>query len=295
MSPRSTRTPPVAASFGGRDPLSPQLWVRPVGDPSRVQRIKALALGPDVDQHRCVRFDFDEVFGDDYLHFYASQLTDQRNDRETSEIVSLLGLQGGDRILDAPCGHGRISNRLAERGLHVVGVDASARFLEVARQAGPGVDYRLGDLRELPVDGPFDAVISWFTSFGYFDDDGNRQVLAECRRVLRPGGRLLLETQNHDEFVRRFTPAPFSYGMQVNDDLMIDTSEFDCLTGCVETDRVVVRDGRVRRSPFSLRLPTVPELGAWLADAGFAASEFRARDGRPPAIDRPRLVVLATA
>ena len=177
-------------------------------------------LGGDVDQHRCVHFDFDEVFGDDYLHFYASQLTDERNDRETSEIVSLLGLQDGDTILDAPCGHGRISNRLAERGLHLVGVDASAQFLELARQAGPGVDYRLGDLRELPVDGPFDAVISWFTSFGYFDDDGNRQVLAEYRRVLRPGGRLLLETQNHDEFVRRFTPAPFSHGIQVNDDLM---------------------------------------------------------------------------
>lgn len=112
-----------------------------------------------------------------------------------------------------------------------------------------------------------------------------------------PRGRLLLETQNHHEFVRRFTPAPFSHGMQgrVNDDLMIDTREFDCLTGCVETDRVVVRDRRVRRSRFSLRLPTVPELGAGLADAGFAASEFRARHGRPPAIDRPRLVVPATA
>jgi len=254
-----------------------------------------LASLADVEQHQRVRFDFEATFGDDYLYFYGNQLTDERNDRETDEIVALLGLQAGDAVLDAPCGHGRISNRLTERGMHVVGVDASTPFLQVAQQAGPKVDYRLGDLRELPVDGPFDAVISWFTSFGYFDDDGNRQVLAEYRRVLRRGGRLLLETQNHDEFVRRFTPAPFSHTVQVNDDLMIDTTEFDCLTGRIEADRVLVRDGNVRRSHFSVRLPTIPELRVWLADAGFAASDFRARDGRVPTIDRPRLVVLATA
>jgi SAM-dependent methyltransferase len=244
---------------------------------------------------RTVSFDFDEVFGDDYLYFYADELNDERNDREADEIVSLLGLQGGDSVLDAPCGHGRISNRLAQRGLHVVGVDASTRFLDLAREAGTETEYLLGDLRQLPVDGPFDAAISWFTSFGYFDDDENRQVLAEYRRVLRPGGRLLLETQNHDEFVRRFTPAPFSHQTRVNDDLMIDTSEFDCLTGRVEAERVIMRAGHVRRMHFSVRLPTIPELRVWLEDAGFTASEFRARDGGVPAIDRPRLVVLATA
>ena len=248
-----------------------------------------------MDQHRRVRFDFEETFSEDYLYFYRGHLTDAQNDRDTDEIVSLLGLRVGDAVLDAPCGHGRISNRLADRGMQVVGVDASAPFLEVAREPGADVDYQLGDLRELPVDGPFDAVISWFTSFGYFDDDENRRVLAEYRRVLRPGGRLLLETQNHDELVRRFTPAPFSRTVQVGDDLMIDTTEFDCLTGRFETDRVIVRNGGVRRSHFFVRLPTIPELRVWLADAGFAASEFRARDGGPPSIDRSRLVALATA
>lgn len=242
-----------------------------------------------------MRFDFDEVFGDDYLHFYAGCLTDELSDRDADEIVTLLGLRAGDAVLDAPCGHGRIASRLADRGVRVVGVDASTTFLDAARRGRTDVDYRLGDLRELPVDGPFDAVVSWFTSFGYFDDDGNRQVLAEYRRVLRPGGHLLLETQNHDELVRRFTPAPFSRTVQVGDDLMVDTSEFDCLTGRMVSDRVVVRDGQVRRSRFFVRFPTIPELRAWLADAGFAASEFRARDGGPPAIDRPRMVVLATA
>jgi SAM-dependent methyltransferase len=241
-----------------------------------------------------VRFDFEETFGDDYLYFYRQMLTDEVSDSDTDDIVALLGLVPGDSVLDAPCGHGRISNRLADRGCDVVGVDASELFLGVAREAGPEVDYRLGDLRDLPADGPFDAALSWFTSFGYFDDDGNRRVLSEYRRVLRPGGRLLIEMHNHDHFVRHFAPAPYSHSVHVGDDLMMDSSTFDCLEGRIETDRLVVRDGRVRRCHHSVRLPAITELREWILGAGFSGVEFRARDGQEPAIDRPRLVVLAT-
>ncbi|MGH9139161.1 MAG: SAM-dependent methyltransferase [Acidimicrobiales bacterium] len=242
-----------------------------------------------------MRFDFDATFGDDYLYYYGPVLTDERSDRETDEIIGFLGLEPGDCVLDAPCGHGRISNRLATRGVTVTGVDASELFLGIAREAATSVEYRLGDLRDLPVDGPFDAVVCWFTSFGYFDDDGNRTVLSEFRRVLRPGGRLLIETHNRDELVRRFVPAPASHTMRVGDDLLIDTSEFDCVEGRIETDRVVVRGGQMRTSHHSVRFPAITEWREWLAAAGFTSCEFYARDGQAPSIHRPRLVIVATA
>ena len=241
------------------------------------------------------RFDFEETFGEDYLYFYGDFLSDEHNDADVDAIVSILGLTGGEGVLDAPCGHGRISNRLADRGVTVVGVDATELFLARAREYGSSAEYLHGDIRALPVDGPFDVVLSWFTSFGYFDDDENRQVLAEYRRVLRPGGRLLIEMHNHDEFVRRFTPAPFSITTRVENDLMVDTSEFDCMTGRIETDRVVIRDGQIRESHHSVRIPTIPELREWLTEAGFASSTFTARDGKQPSIHRNRLVVIATA
>lgn len=242
-----------------------------------------------------VRFDFEETFGEDYLYFYAARLTDEQNDRDTDAVVRFLDLRPGETVLDAPCGHGRISNRLAERGMQVVGIDASELFLDVARAAHTTVDYRLGDLRDLPVNGPFDAAICWFTSFGYFDDDANRAVLGEYRRVLRPGGRLLIEMHNRDELVRRFTPAPFSHTVQIGDDIRIDTSEFDSVEGRMETDRLVVRDGQVRRSHQSVRVPAITELRSWLAGAGFSHAEFTARDGQPPSIHHPRLVIVAHA
>jgi SAM-dependent methyltransferase len=242
-----------------------------------------------------VRFDFEETFAEDYLYFSASRLTDEQSERDTDDVVRFLDLRPGDAVLDAPCGHGRISNRLAERGMRVVGVDASELFLDLARAADMNVDYRVGDLRDLPVDGPFDAAISWFTSFGYFDDDGNRMVLSEYRRVLCPEGRLLIEMHNRDELVRRFTPAPFGHTVQIGDDLRIDTSEFDSVEGRMETDRIVVRDGQVRRSHRSVRVPTITELRGWLADIGFSSARFTARDGQRPSIHHPRLVVVATA
>ena len=242
-----------------------------------------------------VQFDFEETFGDDYLYFYADVLSDEQNDADTDTIVSILRLEGRESVLDAPCGHGRISNRLAQRGMQVVGVDASELFLKRAHDDGSSAEYLHGDIRAIPVDGPFDVVLSWFTSFGYFDDDENRQVLSEYRRVLRPGGRLLIEMHNHDEFVRRFTPAPFSVTTRVGTDLMVDTSKFDCTTGRIETDRMTVRDAHVSDSHFFVRVPTIPELRTWLADAGFSDATFTARDGKPPSIHRRRLVVVATA
>src|SRR5690606_31035793 len=114
------------------------------------------------------------------------------------------------------------------------------------------------DLRRLGVDGPFDTVVCWFTSFGYFDDAYNRAVLAEFARVLKPGGRLAIEAVHHDGFVRRFTPSPFAVPVSRGDDALIDSSIFDPVTVRVRTERVVYRDGEVRRTPHEGRVPTLP-------------------------------------
>lgn len=179
----------------------------------------------------------------------------------------------------------------------MTGVDLTDLFLEHARTAavdlGVNVNYRHGDLRDLPVSGPFDAVVCWFTSFGYFDDDDNRRVLDEFARVLRPGGRLLIETMHHDGFVRGFVSAPEATVTERDQDTMSDLTSFDSRTGRIETERTVRRDGDVPRSHHSVRLPTVPELDAWLVGAGFADRTFSDRAGAPLRFDSGRLVATA--
>ena len=93
-------------------------------------------------------FELEATFGDDYLYFYAESIDDAHSDTDTSEILRVLDLPKGSRILDAPCGHGRISRRLAAAGMVVTGVDLTPAYIERARSdpklVPDAVDYRRG-------------------------------------------------------------------------------------------------------------------------------------------------------
>jgi 2-polyprenyl-3-methyl-5-hydroxy-6-metoxy-1,4-benzoquinol methylase len=100
-------------------------------------------------------FDLEGVFDEvDYIHFYFSDraVSDAGADIEAGQVAALLGLEPGMRVLDAPCGHGRIAERLAQRGCVVVGIDQATHFIELAKRnalaRGVDVDYRVADLRE---------------------------------------------------------------------------------------------------------------------------------------------------
>jgi 2-polyprenyl-6-hydroxyphenyl methylase/3-demethylubiquinone-9 3-methyltransferase len=102
----------------------------------------------------------------------------------------------GSRVLDIGCGAGFLTNRLAEQGFHVSGLDASASSLAVAaaRDSTRSVRYELGDAKSLPFrDGSFDVACAM--DFLEHVDDPAR-VIAEAARVLRPGGLFFFHTFN---------------------------------------------------------------------------------------------------
>jgi SAM-dependent methyltransferase len=165
----------------------------------------------------------------------------------------------------------------------VTGLDATAMFLEIAQidaeRRGVDVDYVLGDMRNLPWTERFAVVISWFTSFGYFDDEQNRIVLHEVRRCLRPGGLFLLDLNHRDGLLPVWRASDLVHGHGPRGGLMVDEREFDPVTGRSSTVRSVVRDGSTRRFSFFVRLFSFTELRDWLRHADFATVTGYARDG----------------
>ncbi len=107
-------------------------------------------------------------------------------------IVDLAGDVAGQRILDVGCGSGPISAALRDRGATVAGFDSSAKMVELARKRlGPDADLRIANLGQpLPYpDGAFDVVIAALV-LHYLRDW--TAPLAELRRILKPGGRLIV-------------------------------------------------------------------------------------------------------
>lgn len=109
-------------------------------------------------------------------------------------VVEMAGLSPGEDVVDLACGTGNAALLAARQGAQVVGTDASSRLLEVARERartqGVDVDFRQGDLLNLPMaDRTADVVLS---VFGVIFAPHPEQALREVRRVLRPGGRALV-------------------------------------------------------------------------------------------------------
>lgn len=114
----------------------------------------------------------------------------------TARGLRMLRVQAGEAVLEIGCGTGHALVALAGEAGHVYGLDLSAGMLAVAhervRKAGPAVTVHLvqGDGAHLPyAAASFDAVFMSFT-LELFDTPEIPMVLAKCRHVLRPSGRL---------------------------------------------------------------------------------------------------------
>ena len=114
-----------------------------------------------------------------------------------AEVLERLPLNGDERVLDAGCGSGRVTELLLERLPNgaVVALDQSASMLDEARRRlrrfGDRIDFVQADLgRPLPIAEPVDAVLSTATFHWVPDHDA---LFANLAAVLRPGGRLVAQ------------------------------------------------------------------------------------------------------
>ncbi|MBY0013571.1 class I SAM-dependent methyltransferase [Paenibacillus typhae] len=165
---------------------------------------------------------YEKSFGEDYLIVYRHRdFCGARH--EVEKMIGWLELPEGSKVLDLCCGMGRHSLALAEAGFAVTGVDLSEVLLREARaqDGAEAVTWLRSDMRELPLDGGFDAVVNLFTSFGYFEDDEEQvKVLREVYRMLKPGGKFIIDFLNPAYVIAHLVP----HSTREDGDNLIDES-----------------------------------------------------------------------
>jgi SAM-dependent methyltransferase len=236
---------------------------------------------------------FVEAFRADYLQVYPHRDVESAR-REVAWILD-QGITG--RVLDLCCGFGRHTLAMRERGVDVFGMDLSMDLLARA-QSLPRSELlagRLlrGDARRLPfADGAFDGLANLFSSFGYFGDDGDREVLDEIARVTKPGATIVLDLMNPPRIRAGLVPASHTEreGIVLDEHRALEEGG-----RCVVKDVVLTRaDGTQRTWRESVRMYETGEMSALLGQRGFtverSAGDF---DGSRLNEAAPRQILVA--
>ncbi|KOT45473.1 methyltransferase [Streptomyces caelestis] len=141
---------------------------------------------------------FYDAVAEDYAARFRDQLVVRPLDRALLAGFAELVGEGG-RVADLGCGPGAVTAHLASLGLSVLGLDLSEGMLAIARREHPGLRFEQGSMRNLDLpDGALAGVVSWYSTI-HTPQDELPSFYAEFRRVLAPGGHLLLAFQCGDE------------------------------------------------------------------------------------------------
>ncbi len=238
----------------------------------------AKTLGPVANLEEHVHSDWwKNIFNALYLKTDGDVVDDPNITRNEIDIFSsLLHLNPQDRILDMACGQGRHVLELARRGFkNVQGIDQSHFLIEKAKRDADKenlfVTFKEGDARQLPYPtDTFDIVMILGNSFGYFENArDDLVVLREVARILRPGGRILLDITNGDYIRKNFQARTWEW---------IDKTYFVCRERSLSADgsRLISREvisqtdkGVIADQFYAERLYTPEGMTKLLQEAGF--------------------------
>lgn len=219
-------------------------------------------------------------------------------------LVDQLGLSPNDRVFDQCCGIGSLAIELAKEGMHVVGVEQAAAYVERgnadAREGlvGERVALSCGDARAWTPTAPVRGAFNWWTSFGYSEDDrDNARMLDRAWDALEPGGVFLLDTMNLPGVLRHFEEEVTTRKQTKRGELtLIRRSRIDLHAGVMKKRWSYVLEGGqiVTKEESVVRLYMPHTLVDMLRASGFDDITLIGNiRGEPLDLDSPRCICRA--
>jgi SAM-dependent methyltransferase len=222
---------------------------------------------------------YEHFFGEAYLRTVRAT-TPKEVGVECDFIERALRIPVGSRVLDVGCGLGAQTVELASRGYHLVGLDISptmiARANDEAQDRGLQIDFVRGDMREAGFEEPFDALLCWGTTFGYFDEEDNERTIRQFHRALKPNGVLLLDVVNRDFMIGS---QPNQVWFEVDGAVCMEETDFDYEKSRLRVKRRVASHGGQQNDRlYSIRLYALHEMCALLERNGFRVDAISGRE-----------------
>jgi SAM-dependent methyltransferase len=184
-----------------------------------------------------------DLVADEYVQRIYGELDHKPIDRQLLdrfvERVNAIG-----PACDMGCGPGHVARYVHERGARAVGIDLSPAMVEHARKLNPGIEFRLGDMRSLEIEDETLGGIVAFYSIIHIPRSEVVAVLVEMKRILRPGGLLLLAFHIGDQILH----MDEWWDKQVSVDFVFFRT--DEMTGFLESAGFLVGEV-VEREPYS--------------------------------------------
>lgn len=242
---------------------------------------------------------YQSFFGRDYLDAYDGSFSRERARHEVTMVEKALALAKGESVLDLCCGQGRHAVELALRGYEVSGLDLSPAYLELtsaaAKEAGVSIETLEADMRAIPAQSRFNAVINMYSSFGYLESEAeDAKVLTSIERALKPGGRALLDLLNREWVVHNNGPTDWHYGPDGT--LYLEARRFDLAASRNRVTFTAIDTTGARRDldGHHIRLYTLREMIGALKAAGLLfEAVYGGYEEEPYTPDTRRMIIVA--
>jgi SAM-dependent methyltransferase len=186
-------------------------------------------------------------------------------------------LAGRKTIVDVGCGTGRHSLALAEAGFEVVGIDASADMIAVARAAAPGVTFEAADLNSWRPRSPFDGALCRGVLNEFTEDVERQAAMDSLCEMLRPGGLLVLGVREIERTRARFKREPV---ITRSAEGVFFRAEGEFVGDIVRVRETISSADQRADDEFRMRPWSLTELDERAAAAGFTRVERRLEGDR---------------
>ena len=217
----------------------------------------------------------ESVFNEDYLRTLPF-MTPQATRLEARFVEESLKLEKGAQVLDLACGYGRHAMELTSQGYNVVGLDNSLPLLllgaDEAQRRGLQINFVHDDMRHMNFEIQFDGAYCLFSSFGFYEDDVNRQILQNASDGLKSGARFVIEVLNRDYLI---SDLPSRVEWEGDGCKVYEEVNFNYFSSRIVSHRVIIfDDSRKLEQEISIRAFSLHELGKLLHAVGFRVVEI---------------------